>query len=75
MGEGNLGGEEAGVRKSGTPVIISRKESSCRSDKALCSVSRGLMGGTPPKPSIAKPVEESRVVTRAWRGSGGVAAG
>lgn len=59
MGDENLGGEEAGVRNRGTPVIISRKASSCRRDRALCRVSRGLIGGTPPKPSIAN--REKRV--------------
>lgn len=49
----DFGGDEAGVRYNGAVVIISRKESSWRSDSALCSVSSGLMGGTPPKPSIA----------------------
>lgn len=49
----DLGGDEAGVRYNGALVIISKNESSWRSDNALCKVSRGLMGGTPPKPSIA----------------------
>lgn len=48
-----LGGDEAGVRNRGALVIICRKQSSCRNDRALCSVSNGLIGGTPPKPSIA----------------------
>lgn len=49
----DFGGDEAGVRYNGAVVIISRNESSWRNDNALCRVSRGLMGGTPPKPSIA----------------------
>lgn len=52
-GDGNFGGEEAGVRNNGALVIRSRKASSCRKDNALCRVSRGRIGGTPPNPSIA----------------------
>lgn len=52
--EGYLGGVEAGVLKSGVTVIWSRKLSNCRNDKALCKVSKGRIGGTPPIPSIAK---------------------
>lgn len=52
-GDGNFGGEEAGVRKKERLVIISRNESNCLRDKALCSVSNGRIGGTPPNPSIA----------------------
>lgn len=52
-GEGYFGGEEAGVRNRGALVIISKKESNWRNDNALWRVSNGLIGGTPPKPSIA----------------------
>lgn len=52
-GEEYFGGEEAGVRNKGALVIISRKESNWRNDNALWRVSKGLIGGTPPKPSIA----------------------
>ena len=52
-GEGNFGGEDAGVRNKRALVIISKNVSNCRSDKALWSVSKGLIGGTPPNPSIA----------------------
>lgn len=51
--EGFLGGDEAGVLYICVVVIRSRKVSNCRSDKALCSVSSGRIGGTPPKPSRA----------------------
>jgi len=51
--DGFLGGDDAGVRNSGADVIMSRNESSCRKESALCSVSSGLIGGTPPHPSIA----------------------
>lgn len=56
-GEGYLGGEDAGVRNRGTLVIISRKASNWRRDNALWRVSSGLIGGTPPKPSIAATAE------------------
>lgn len=49
--EGYFGGDDAGVLNIGAAVIVSRKESSCFSDSALWSVSRGLMDGTPPIPS------------------------
>lgn len=51
--DGFLGGDDAGVRNSGAYVITSRNESSCRKESALCRVSKGLIGGTPPHPSIA----------------------
>lgn len=51
--DGFLGGDDAGVRNSGADVMTSRNESSCLNDSALCRVSRGLIGGTPPHPSIA----------------------
>jgi hypothetical protein len=51
--DGFLGGDDAGVRNSGADVMTSRKESICRNESALCRVSRGLIGGTPPHPSIA----------------------
>lgn len=52
--DGCLGGVEEGVLNKGAAVILSRNESICFKDKALCRVSKGLMGGTPPKPSIAR---------------------
>lgn len=63
-GDGNFGGDDAGVRNSGALVIMSRKESSCLSDKALWRVSSGLMGGTPPNPSIA---EKTKVAVHHYR--------
>lgn len=51
--DGYLGGDEAGVLKRGPVVIFSRKLSSWRSDRALCRVSSGRIGGTPPNPSSA----------------------
>lgn len=49
--EGFFGGVHVGVLNSGAVVIFSRKLSSCLSERALCSVSKGRIGGTPPKPS------------------------
>lgn len=49
--EGFFGGVHVGVLNSGAEVIFSKKLSSCLSDKALCNVSKGRIGGTPPKPS------------------------
>lgn len=49
--DGNFGGDDAGVLNVLTVVICSKNVSSCFSDSALCSVSNGRMGGTPPKPS------------------------
>ncbi|KAI9582112.1 hypothetical protein GQX74_011607 [Glossina fuscipes] len=49
--DGFFGGVHVGVLNSGAVVIFSRKLSSCLSERALCSVSKGRMGGTPPKPS------------------------
>lgn len=49
--EGFFGGDDAGVLKIGAEVIFSRKKSNCFSDKALCRVSSGRIGGTPPNPS------------------------
>lgn len=51
--DGCLGGVEEGVLKRGAAVILSRNVSICFKDRALCRVSKGLIGGTPPKPSIA----------------------
>lgn len=51
--DGYLGGDEAGVLKMVVVVIFSRKPSSCFSDRALCSVSSGRIGGTP-NPSSTK---------------------
>lgn len=52
--DGCFGGVEEGVLNKGAAVILSRNVSICFRDKALCRVSRGLIGGTPPKPSIAE---------------------
>lgn len=49
--DGNLGGDDAGVLNSVTVVIFSKNRSNCFSDNALCSVSNGRIGGTPPNPS------------------------
>lgn len=51
---GTLGGEGMGVFSWIDDVIESRKPSSCFIDRALCKVSKGLIGGTPPHPSIAE---------------------
>lgn len=51
--EGYLGGDEAGVLYICVVVIFSRNVSNCFSDNALCNVSSGRMGGTPPMPSRA----------------------
>jgi hypothetical protein len=51
--DGYFGGVDDGVLNNGAAVICSRKVSICFSDRALWSVSRGRIGGTPPKPSIA----------------------
>lgn len=48
---GIFGGDETGVLKIGAETIFSRKRSNCLSDKALCRVSNGRIGGTPPNPS------------------------
>jgi hypothetical protein len=62
--DGFLGGDDAGVRNSGADVITSRNESSCRKESALCRVSRGLIGGTPPHPSIADTEAEFGIMSR-----------
>lgn len=49
--EGNLGGDDAGVLNIVVVVIFSKNASNWRKDNALCSVSNGRIGGTPPKPS------------------------
>lgn len=49
--DGYLGGDDAGVLNIVAVVMSSRKTSSCFNDNALCSVSSGRIGGTPPKPS------------------------
>jgi hypothetical protein len=59
--DGFLGGDDAGVRNSGADVMTSRKESICRNESALCRVSRGLIGGTPPHPSIAIREQDSNI--------------
>lgn len=58
--EGFLGGDEAGVLYICVVVIRSRKVSSWRSDNALCNVSSGRIGGTPPKPSRATGVVQAK---------------
>lgn len=45
--DGSFGGVQLGA------VIFSKNPSICRKLNALCSVSSGLIGGTPPNPSIA----------------------
>lgn len=52
--DGNFGGDEAGVLNIVVVVIFSKNPSNCFKLSALCSVSRGLIGGTPPKPSQTK---------------------
>ena len=51
--DGYLGGDEAGVLYICVVVIRSRNVSNWRKDKALCKVSSGRIGGTPPMPSRA----------------------
>lgn len=51
--DGCLGGDEAGVLNKGVNVTWSRNISNCFRDNALCKVSKGRMGGTPPNPSKA----------------------
>lgn len=52
--DGYFGGEDAGVRNRGAETIVSRKASNWHKESALWRVSRGLIGGTPPIPSIAE---------------------
>lgn len=52
--DGYFGGDEAGVLKIIVVVIFSKNPSNCFKDSALCSVSNGLIGGTPPNPSRTK---------------------
>jgi len=58
---GSFGGEahDGGVL-NGAVVMRSRKASSCRNERALCRVSSGRIGGTPPHPSIAANSEMTR---------------
>lgn len=49
--DGYFGGDEAGVLNNGAVVIFSKNPSNCFSDNALCKVSNGRIGGTPPNPS------------------------
>lgn len=49
--DGNFGGEDAGVLNNGAVVIFSKNPSNWRNDRALCNVSNGRIGGTPPNPS------------------------
>lgn len=56
--DGYFGGVDEGVLNNDALVIRSKNASICRSDRALCKVSNGLIGGTPPNPS--KPVKETR---------------
>lgn len=51
--DGIFGGDESGVRNCAR-AMCSKKASSCFKDRALCRVSRGLIGGTPPNPSISE---------------------
>lgn len=52
--DGCFGGDDAGVLNIVVVVIFSKNASNCFSDNALCSVSSGLIGGTPPNPSRTK---------------------
>lgn len=52
--DGYLGGDDAGVLNIVVVVIFSKNVSNCRSDNALCKVSNGRIGGTPPNPSRTK---------------------
>lgn len=49
--DGYFGGDEAGVLNIVAVVIVSRNVSNCFKESALCKVSRGRIGGTPPNPS------------------------
>lgn len=49
--DGYFGGDDAGVLNDVAVVIFSRNVSNCFNDNALCNVSNGLIGGTPPNPS------------------------
>lgn len=49
--DGHFGGDDAGVLDTVAVVIFSRNASSCFNDNALCNVSNGRIGGTPPNPS------------------------
>lgn len=51
--DGYFGGVDDGVRNSGKTVMWSKNVSNCFNERALCNVSKGRIGGTPPKPSIA----------------------
>lgn len=51
---GYLGGDDAGVLNIVVVVIFSKNPSNCFSDNALCNVSSGRIGGTPPNPSSTK---------------------
>lgn len=57
--DGYFGGDDAGVLSIVAVVICSRNVSSCFSDNALCSVSNGRIGGTPPNPCRAKCVNNN----------------
>lgn len=52
--DGYFGGDDAGVLNNGAVVIFSKNASICFNDNALCNVSNGRIGGTPPKPSSTK---------------------
>lgn len=54
-----VGDDDAGVLNNGTVTIFSRKPSNCFRDNALCSVSNGRIGGTPPNPSKTRRLNES----------------
>lgn len=52
--DGYFGGDDAGVLNIVVVVIFSKNPSNCFSDNALCKVSSGRIGGTPPNPSRTK---------------------
>lgn len=51
--EGYRGGVSVGVLKDAV-IICSKNVSNCFKERALCRVSSGRMGGTPPNPSKYK---------------------
>lgn len=52
--DGYFGGDEAGVLKIVVVAIFSKNPSNCLSDRALCNVSNGRIGGTPNPSSTRK---------------------
>lgn len=60
--DGNFGGDEAGVLNIVVVVIFSKNPSNCFKLSALCSVSKGRIFGTPPKPSQTKIVDFNQYI-------------